>query len=66
MQLNEAAAYIWKMLFNGEMINEMAAQIAMDFEISVDEAYEALNSFLRELVEQNYLIIEMEDKSNET
>lgn len=66
MQLNEAAAYIWKMLFNGEMINEMAAQIAMDFEISVDEAYEALNSFLRELVEKNYLIIEMEDKSNET
>lgn len=63
MQLNEASAYIWKMLFDGKTIDEMAALAEKDFEISILEAYETLNHFLSGLTEQNYLIIEAnEDK----
>ncbi|MCI5530442.1 MAG: PqqD family protein [Blautia sp.] len=66
MQLNEAAAYVWEMLFQGKMLDEMAARIADDFEMSEEEANDALKSFLLELEKDNYLIIEEEDKSDET
>lgn len=68
MQLNEASAYIWKMLFDGKTPAEMAELAANDFEISVKEAAETIKKFLSELTEQNYLIVEdeKEEKQNET
>lgn len=60
MQLNEASAYIWRMLFDGKSMEEMTVLAARDFEITEEEARETLNSFLQGLAEQNYLIAKNE------
>lgn len=58
MRLNEASAYIWKLLFEGKTLDEMTALAAKDFELSPAEARETLTGFLASLIEQNYLMAE--------
>lgn len=57
MQLNEASAYIWQMLFDGKTYEEMTECAAEDFEISVKQADETIKKFLSDLTEKNYLIL---------
>ena len=67
MQLNDASVYIWKMLFAGKCPEKMVEQAARDFDISIQEAGETIETFLSGLEEQNYLIIERnEGEENET
>lgn len=66
MQLNEASAYIWQMLFDGKTYEEMKKRAAEDFEISVEQAGETIESFLSDLIEKKYLIPEgSEGEENE-
>lgn len=66
MQLNEASAYIWQMLFDGKTYEEMIKRAAEDFEISVEQAGETIESFLSDLIEKKYLIPEgSEGEENE-
>lgn len=58
MQLNEASAYIWKMLFDGKTLAEMTALAANDFEITEEEAQQTLTAFLSDLEKHNYIILE--------
>ena len=57
-QLNEASAYIWKMLFDNKSFEEMTVMISKDFDISEKEAADTLGGFLTQLKEQNYLVTE--------
>lgn len=65
MQLNEASAYIWKLLFAGKSMEEMAALAAKDFGITEAEAAEIIKSFMDELRKQNYLIEEKETEEKQ-
>lgn len=56
MQLNEASAYIWEMLFQEKTVAEMTESVATDFNLSKEEAHNVLLDFLAELKEQNYLL----------
>lgn len=62
MELNEASAYIWNMLFEGKTQDEMTELAAKDFQITTDEARETIQEFLAELIKQNYLIIEKNEE----
>ncbi len=65
MQLNEASAYIWRLLFDRRSMEEMAALASKDFGITEAEAVEIIKSFLEELTEQNYLIVEKETEEKQ-
>ncbi len=64
-ELNEASAYIWTMLFAGRSLEEMTDQAARDFEMTREEAREILRTYLEELADQNYLLVQQEEVTDE-
>lgn len=58
MQLNDASAYIWDMLFQGKTVAQMTESVVKDFDLPEQEARDILDGYLKELKEQNYLLTE--------
>lgn len=58
MQLNEASAFIWRMLFDGIGIEEMAQRAASKYQIPLQVASDTIMQFLNNLVEQKYIELE--------
>ena len=62
MQVNETAAYIWKMLEKGMDSNEMIMSILSEFELEEDiDIYAMLNEYI-EILKSNGYIVEEEMK----
>ena len=53
-QLNESAAYLWKLLEQGLDMDQMAARAARDYGLSVEEIIPGLQNFIHMLLDQGY------------
>ena len=59
-QLNESSSFIWKRLMEDKTLPSITEEIVKEYGITKKEAEEALNSFLQQMHQQNYLIEEDE------
>ena len=55
MPINEAAAYLWKLMEQGMDMDQMAARAARDYGLSVEEIMPGLQDFINMLVDHGYL-----------
>ena len=62
-QINESSAFLWRLLERGTSTAELEARVAEEYESeNVSEAREAIEAFVRQMIEMNYLVtVETED-----
>ena len=62
-QINESSAFLWHRLEQGASTAELEACVAEEYEIeNVDEAQSAIQAFVQQMKEMNYLVtVETED-----
>ena len=63
VELNEASSYIWQRLAAGETPESIALSAAADFSFPAEQAKETVDTFISQLVKQNYLIPETEEEN---
>ena len=57
-QLNEASVFVWKMLEDGKDTEDMKAEIVQEYQVSIEEAEEAMMEFLNGMEEQHFIVKE--------
>ncbi len=66
VELNEASSYIWQRLAAGETTEAIARAVEKDFAIPFETAKNTVDSFVTQLVQQEYLILESEEENHGT
>ena len=62
VELNDASVYIWSQLLKENSSEEIAASVAVDFDLTMQQAENIVDDFISELKKQHYLIPEMEEE----
>ncbi|MDO4466001.1 MAG: PqqD family protein [Bacillota bacterium] len=58
MELNGASKFIFEELAQNKTIAQMAELASQKFEITLDNALQVIESFMKQLIAQNYVIVE--------
>lgn len=61
LQINETSAFLWKQMKDGADISKLIEAVSEEYEVErPDEAKAAIEAFLKQMVEMEYLLAEDE------